>query len=338
MSSPAACWAKLTQLADALPPAPSSEQWLLNMLERNASTETGRRFGFASLRSAAAFQRAVPPCDYAALASRIERMADGEEDVLFSGRAAAFELTAGSTGLHGGAVAQAAKLVPYSRESLDDFRQAMLPWLASVIRQYAPAGRAYWCVSPAMRRPCATRGGIPVGVADGAYLGEDAIGPIVSLSAVPAWVTELEDPVSWRLATLYHLVRAEDLSFLFLWSPTFFLTLLRLLREEGDSLHTLLREGGTLAGRRLSPTPRKHLSNRSLSVGPLPLPNSCARCCRRRLFSPRGFCARKASFRSPGLTVALAWPRAAAFWNFWPRTDERVAGASLCPEKATPCC
>lgn len=253
MNSPAACWAKLTQLADALPPAPSSEQWLLNMLERNASTETGRCFGFASLRSAAAFQRAVPPCDYAAIASRIERMADGEEDVLFSGRAAAFELTAGSTGLHGDAAAQTAKLVPYSRESLDDFRQAMLPWLASVIRQYAPAGRAYWCVSPAMRRPCATRGGIPVGVADGAYLGAEAVGPIVSLSVVPAWVTELEDPACWRLATLYHLVRAEDLSFLFLWSPTFFLTLLRHLREERDSLHTLLREGGTLAGRRLSP-------------------------------------------------------------------------------------
>lgn len=244
-------WESLAGKADALPPARTSGQWLMDMLARNAHTEAGRGFGFSELTDAAAFQKAVPLCDYEKIAPQIARMAEGEEDILFAGRAVAFEYTGGSTGLNGVGGTRGAKLVPYSRESLRDFRRAMLPWLAAVIREYDLCGPAYWCVSPAMRRSVVTPGGIPVGLADGAYLGEDTAEAIMGLSAVPPWATELEEPAAWRLATLYHLIRAADLSFLFLWSPTFFISLMRGVEELGDALLALFRTGGMVEGREL---------------------------------------------------------------------------------------
>jgi hypothetical protein len=255
-------WAGLASLTGTLPARENSASWLFDMLERNCETEFGKRYSFKNICSISDFQKNVPLHRYGDFAPYIERMANGEPDVLFCGLAVAFERTSGSNSLNSFGAADdfspyrsAVRWVPYSTHSLQDFRSALLPWLSHLIRGYDLTGSAYWCASPAMRRPEATSGGIPVGLEDHEYLGQDAAEDFAALSAVPPWVGGISTFSSWQLATLYHLLLAEDLSFVFLWSPTFFLRLLDGLRESAPELRLLLHKGGTLDGHELKAAP-----------------------------------------------------------------------------------
>lgn len=218
--------------------------WLGECLERNAATRFGRRHRFSALRGPGDFQRAVPLSTYQDVEPWVDLVARGERDVLFSGRAVAFERTSGTTG--------AGKLIPYSRESLRDFRRAVLPWLADAAESFGlGAGRVYWAISPAARRPQRAPGGAPIGLPDGAYLGGAARASFGALSAVPSGVGALEDVDAWRRATLYWLLRRGDLEMASVWSPTFLTMLLDALAPEADALDRLLSRGGTLSGARV---------------------------------------------------------------------------------------
>lgn len=214
--------------------------WLQNCLRRNQKTIYGQKFQFAQIQTINQFRAQVPLVTYEEMESWIERMANGEQDILFDGRPILFERTGGSTG--------GSKLIPYSMESLVDFQIAILPWLADVIKSYQlTTGCAYWAISPATRVAEKTAGGIPIGASDGVYLGEKAIPAFMALSAVPAWVAEMTQVEEWQLATLYWLVRKPDLELISVWSPTFFTTLLDGLEQHKKELKSLLNNGGEIA-------------------------------------------------------------------------------------------
>lgn len=225
--------------------AGTDEAWLTRCLARNAGTAYGRACGFSGITDAAAYRSRVPLVSYETFAPFISRMAVGERDLLFRGLPVALETTSGSTG--------PTKYVPYSAESLEDFRTCMLPWLGDLVRRHGLSGTLYWSISPALRRPAQTPGGIPLGLDDAAYLGGEAAGAVAALSAVPFWVGKLEDADAWRTATLYHLVRAHDLSFVSVWSPTFFTRLLDALLTRAENTADLLRSGGNVQGHTLVP-------------------------------------------------------------------------------------
>jgi hypothetical protein len=185
------------------------------MLVRNAGCDYLRRYG--SPRTAAAFRAAVPIVNYDALRPWIARIETGDADVLFAGRPVAFELTGGSAG--------GAKLIPYSADGLADFRRSILPWLHEVTRRYDIGGSAYFSISPATRAPRVIAG-IPVGLPDGAYLGDRAAAVLSEVTAVPLRVAALTDVGRWRRETLRHLAAARDLELVSVWSPTFLLRLL----------------------------------------------------------------------------------------------------------------
>ena len=240
-------WDGLRRLARAMPPPLSDEGWLLRLLQRNRDTRPGRTFGFAALDSAEAYRARMPLSDYETWRSSISDMAEGAGDVLFRGRPLAFEITSGTDG-------QAPKLIPYSAESLVDFRQALLPWLVGLAKTHGLCGRTYWSISPLRRPAGTTRGGTPIGLGEQDYLGEEASPFLSRLSAVPPQVAGLPaETGAWLLVTLYHLVRAVDLDFLFLWSPTFFLRLIDGLEECRRELRQLLHQGGDVGGQTLPP-------------------------------------------------------------------------------------
>jgi hypothetical protein len=207
-------WARLRR-----PPA-AVEEWLEPVLARNAKTAYLRAHG--SPRTLGEFRTRVPVVDYDELAPWLGRIRDGEADVLFAGCPVAFERTSGSTG--------AAKLIPYSREGLDDVRAAVLPWLADLVERFGITGRAYLSISPATRA-AESVGGVPVGLPDGAFLGHEAAAVLAEVTAVPFEVAAITDVARWRRETLRHLAAARDLELISVWSPTF---LLRLLDDLGD--------------------------------------------------------------------------------------------------------
>lgn len=229
-----------TALENALrDPVTQQSELLAGILSANAQSAFGRAHGFARNRSIEEYRSAVPISSHAAYAPQIDRMADGEQGILTSAPVIAFEETGGS--------AQGAKLIPYTAASLAAFRAAVLPWLHDLAarRPALTKGRAYVAVSPATRMPRATAGGIPVGLAtDAAYLGDDLVAPFVSLLATPPNLAAIAHVETWRIATLAHLVAAEDLAFVSVWSPTFFLELIAALPAHADAVAERLDRAG----------------------------------------------------------------------------------------------
>jgi hypothetical protein len=197
-------------------PAQSPCRWLAATLARNAHTAYLREYGSTIDE--------LPIVSYDDLVPWIERIVAGESDVLFAGRPVAYERTSGSSG--------AAKLIPYSAEGLLDFQRSVVPWFARTVRDHGITGRAYFAISPATRPP-ESIGGVPVGLPDGAYLGEVAGAVLAEMSAVPLSVAQITDVGRWRDETLRHLAAARDLELISVWSPTF---LLRLLDDLDDPL------------------------------------------------------------------------------------------------------
>ena len=177
--------------------------WIDELLARNAHTAYLRHYG--SPRSI----EELPVVSYDDLAPWIDRIRDGEPDVLFAGRPVAYERTSGSTG--------GAKLIPYSAEGLYDIQRAIEPWVS---RLRSLRGSVYLALSPATRAP-EFIDGVPVGLPDSAYVGSFK-------SAVPPSVAAITDVDEWRAETVKHLAAARDLAVISVWSPTF---LLRLLDE-----------------------------------------------------------------------------------------------------------
>lgn len=249
-------------------PARVQSRVLRAILRRNADCEFGRRFGFAGIVGPAQFAARVPVSTYDDLQPAIERMAHGDPAVLTAEAVCAWEVTGGSSG--------GAKLVPYTASGLDEFRAGLQPWLAA-LRAWRPsafAGRAYWSISPAARRPATTPSGQAIGMpSDAAYFGESLGREIASTLAVPAEVGRLTDVDAWRRATLLHLVACEDLALVSVWSPTFLLELLRhLVRDARAVADEVCRAAGGATGMSGSPA---HLRRRAellldVAAGPSP--------------------------------------------------------------------
>lgn len=244
-------WSQLQELDRRMHQLPfhdvSSQQWqwLKQLLARQQDAAFGRQHCFSMIDSVAAYRRSVPLTDYNGLTTYIARIVKGEGDILFRGQPVVFEKTGGTSGK---------KLLPYPPESLQSFRQAMLPWLAQLIESHAITnGSLYWLLSPALREPAATEGGIAIGVSDADYFGNEAAVLLASLSAVPSWVGEMTSFRDWQLVTLYYLLRRGDLALISVWSPTFLLALLEAIPVRADELLQELAQGVAVAGVSLAP-------------------------------------------------------------------------------------
>lgn len=212
------------------PRAAQSAQ-LRAILDANRETEFGRRSRFDTIRDADEFRARVPIHSYSDLAHDVVRMAQGERGILCAAPVHAYEETGGSSG--------AAKLVPYTEEGLADFRRALLPWFADLLRSRPGirGGRAYWALSPVARAPGMTTDGTPIGLSgEAAYLGPGLAPHFMALSVVPPALAAVTDMDTWRYLTLRFLLDAEDLTLISVWSPTFLFPLLEALMEQRERL------------------------------------------------------------------------------------------------------
>lgn len=158
--------------------------------------------------------------------------------MLFSDRPVTFERTGGSAG--------GDKLVPYSAVGLVDVCDSILPWLRALVRRYDIGGSAYFSISPATRLESAL-GGVPVGLPEGALLGEEAARVLVEVTAVPLELAVMTNLDRGRRVILRYLAAARDLELISVWSPT---CLLRLPDEPPDPRTLWRTQGPRRAARR----------------------------------------------------------------------------------------
>ncbi len=199
---------------------------LRQILQENQTTWFGRRHGFAKIDGPCAFQERVPTTTYADYAPLVARIAAGETRVLTAEPVVLLEPTSGTAG--------GEKLIPYTAGLRRQFQRGVSAWIADLFyhRPKVRAGRAYWSISPALGPPRRSLGGLPIGFdEDAAYLGRFEQFALRKLLVVPGDVARLADMSAFRLATLGHLLAAEDLSLISVWSPTFLTALVSLLSK-----------------------------------------------------------------------------------------------------------
>lgn len=76
----------------------TQERTLFDILNHSKDSEIGQKFDFENIGSIEEYQEKVPILEYDDISDYIERMADGEEDILFPGRTSFFISTSGTTG------------------------------------------------------------------------------------------------------------------------------------------------------------------------------------------------------------------------------------------------
>ena len=188
----------------------------------------------------------------------IDRIANGEQNILTRDPVQLFELSSGST--------SASKMIPYTRTLKREFGFGLSAWIHDLYTHHPAlmAGPAYWSISPLTSGPRRTPAGIPIGFEeDSAYLG--SFGSVIesSLMAVPNFVKHIQDVDDFRYVTLLYLLRCEDLRLISVWNPTFLTLLLTPLETWWDSLLKDIDEG-TISPPNHSPLSTHHFPPSSL--------------------------------------------------------------------------
>ncbi len=216
-------------------PWSTQAELLSRFLHRHRDTAYGREHRFGSIDSFTAFQARVPVVDYEVLRPWIERIAEGERNVLSPSPVRAFERSSGTTG--------GSKLIPLDDAFLAEISHATGPWLFSM---YAARPRligttSYWSVSPAARERERTPAGTPIGLEDDTeYFTPVERWALRRTLAVPGTVARIAGVEAWRFATAQHLIASRDLGFISVWNPSFLTLLMETIAARLEEVIPLL--------------------------------------------------------------------------------------------------
>jgi hypothetical protein len=97
MGMPEADFARLAMTGFSNP-AKIQVRVLTQILNASQETEIGKKYKFSAIRSVEDFQKQLPISEWSDVETYSERMADGEAELLFPGKAKQFVLTSGTTG------------------------------------------------------------------------------------------------------------------------------------------------------------------------------------------------------------------------------------------------
>jgi len=206
------------RMADAIKDPQQAQQAVFSrILQRHADCAYGKHHHLTSEDNYAAVKEKLPVVRYDELHPWIERMKQGERNVLCQGELLAFEKSSGST--------TAAKWIPFNQDLRDEFQEAIRAWMGDLYQRHPhlTGGRSYWVVSPLTHAEKITTGGIRVGLAnDDEYLGWWE-------RKMSSWLrvgnhTDLE-------TTAKQLLAAKDLRLISVWNPSY----LALLYEKMNS-------------------------------------------------------------------------------------------------------
>lgn len=218
--------------------AAAQAEVLNRIVAQNRGTKFGREHGFETLRSPRDFQERVPASTCDDYRDAIHRIGLGEGNVLTAEPVELLEPPSGTS--------SAEKLVPYTKTLRLEFQRALAAWIYDLFRSDSAirAGRAYWSISPAFGAGRRTPGGTPIGFEDdAAYLGGIERAALGRILVRPPGIARVHEMDAFRYLTLLWLLRADDLSLISIWSPTFLTALLEGLGAWGERLIRDLHDG-----------------------------------------------------------------------------------------------
>src|SRR4051812_19014951 len=215
---------------------------LLGIIRANRDTAYGRAHGFASINDVDDYQRNVPINSYESLSPYIDRMADGETNILTAESPLMFAQTSGTTGKQ--------KLIPVTSSSLAEYNHAVQTHTWRVLEDHPEAGAGQFLVTSSRDVEGRTSAGIPYGAMSG-FVVRRQPALVRSRFALPYEVGLITD-VELKYYLTLRMALASQLTALSSLNPSTILLLCQKLQQHGEALIRDVRNGSATA---LGPLP-----------------------------------------------------------------------------------
>ena len=234
-------------------PRRTQTELLLGMLRRNADTEYGRRYNFASINSIADYQKQVPLITYADIQQDMEQVAGGAKNVFTAEDPMMFAQTSGTTGKP--------KFIPVTpTDQGRAHKDQMRTWLYHA--QKAHPGildyKVVSMVSPAIEGY--TESGVPFGSTSG-HIYKNMPGVVRRAYSIPYEVFEIEDYQA-KYYTIMRISLEHDVHFLATANPSSILQLMDKANEYSEDLIDDIRSGKLSSQQDVEPAIRQLVEKR----------------------------------------------------------------------------
>ncbi|MDD4048795.1 MAG: GH3 auxin-responsive promoter family protein [Clostridia bacterium] len=204
---------------------------LFDILTKNKSCTYGSKYDFDKIKSTDEYQHLVPLTTYEDYIPFIERIKNGEKNILTKEDVLILEPTGGST--------SATKLIPYTKSLKVEFQKGLKPWVYDLYSQNRGLnwGKSYWSITPATTQKKYTKGGLPIGFEeDSEYLGDLGKRLMQYIFAVPAKIAQEKNIDHFYYKTALCLLKCKNLTFISIWNPTLLILLIDYIKKNSERL------------------------------------------------------------------------------------------------------
>lgn len=218
-------------------PVITQTEKLQHLMQKNAGTEYGKRYGFADIKSFEDYRRQVPVITYENIKDDMQRVVSGEKNIFTTETPVMFAQTSGTTG--------DPKYVPVTPTCQGrEHKDVMRTWMSHALKAHPDmfAGQVLTLVSPAIEGH--TPSGMPYGSTSG-HMYKNQPGLVRRIYAIPYEVYEIED----YAAKYYAIMRTAlemDIRFLATANPS---SILKLCEKADEYAEQIIRDvhDGTLS-------------------------------------------------------------------------------------------
>ena len=222
-----------------LDPKKINEKILLEIINSSKESEFGQKYDFSNINSINLYQKKVPLSKYSDYKNYIERMINGEENILVSNKVEFFGRTSGTTGSQ--------KYIPFTKKG----RGIVAPYMVLLTQRVAYESlKEKWCYEKGlslmdMRVSSKTESGVPI--SSGTSGGMRSIKRLIPyMWTSPIEVMEIKDKETSMYLHLLFALAYKNLMYINATFISSILDLFRLLEENYDDLLNDL-ENGTIS-------------------------------------------------------------------------------------------
>jgi hypothetical protein len=214
-------------------PRAAQARKLLEIVERNAQTEFGQAHSFASIKSIADYQSAVPPQTYESLEPSIERVLRGEKNVLTADDPLMFATTSGTTG--------SAKYIPVTPSYLHEYSHGVHVHTYRMFTDFPDLLNGKMLVPSSNDVEGETEAGLTYGAISG-YLTRTQPSAIKRFYALPYELCKVKNVESKYYLTLRHAL-AADVRVIIMPNPSSLMLLAEKMGTLGEQLVDDIEKG-----------------------------------------------------------------------------------------------
>ncbi|TNF51047.1 MAG: GH3 auxin-responsive promoter family protein, partial [Deltaproteobacteria bacterium] len=218
-------------------PVTTQTEKLQHLMQKNAGTEYGQRYGFKDIKSFEDYRRQVPVIGYENIKEDMQRVVDGQLNIFTAENPVMFAQTSGTTG--------DPKYIPVTPTCQgSEHKDVMRTWMSHALKAHPDmfAGQVVTLVSPAVEGH--TPSGMPYGATSG-HMYKNQPGLVRRIYAIPYEVYEVEDYAA-KYFTIMRTALEMDIRFLATANPS---SILKLCEKADEYAEQIIRDihDGTLS-------------------------------------------------------------------------------------------